>query len=514
MESATALDDRTWEDLTLDEVFAAIDRTHSTLGQHALYHRLRVTPAAGDREAFESLVSRFGIDVPARETAQVALAGLQDPQGYDLWWLARPDAVTTASWYIVFPALTLATILVIALAVVWHQLIPVAMLMAGGNVAVRWLADRHIGAITMALRQLPSVIAAGHALEFLEPGEPRLDRRALQSDARGLQRLKTITRWITGDPFLLPAHSSSLTLLLNDIVNTAFEYLNGALLLDATGACACAGELRRHGAALVEMVATAGDVDVALSVASFRAGRADWTIPEFRRTGAAIVMTDMKHPLVTDAVPNTIAFEAGTGGLITGSNMSGKSTFLRTVGVTAVMAQTLNTCLARTYSAPVLRLRSCIGRADDLVAGKSYYIVEVEALLGLVDSSRSETAHLYLLDELFRGTNAIERIAAGEAVLRELLRSDRHAPLHVVLAATHDSELVDLLAPLYAAHHFGDAVGDNGLIFDHRLQPGRATTRNAIALLRLHGAPETLVTAALSRAAALDRERGNALLGR
>ena len=161
-------------------------------------------------------------------------------------------------------------------------------------------------------------------------------------------------------------------------------------------------------------------------------------------------MTDMKHPLVADAVPNTIAFEAGSGGLITGSNMSGKSTFLRTVGVTAVMAQTLNTCLARTYSAPVLRLRSCIGRADDLVAGKSYYIVEVEALLGLVDSSRSDTAHLYLLDELFRGTNAVERIAAGEAVLRELLRSDRHANLHVVLAATHDVELVDLLAPLYA----------------------------------------------------------------
>lgn len=87
--------------------------------------------------------------------------------------------------------------------------------------------------------------------------------------------------------------------------------------------------------------------------------------------------------------------------LITGSNMSGKSTFLRTLGVTAVLAQTLNTCLAAEYYAPVFNVRSCIGRSDDLLSGKSYYIAEVESLLGLVEVSAHSAPHLFLLDELF-----------------------------------------------------------------------------------------------------------------
>ena len=78
----------------------------------------------------------------------------------------------------------------------------------------------------------------------------------------------------------------------------------------------------------------------------------------------------------------------------------------------------------------------------------------------------------------------------------------------------HDGELVDLLSDLYTPWHFGDAVSVDGLVFDHRLQPGRATTRNAIALLRLHGAPETLIKDALACATELDRQRGSTLVGR
>jgi DNA mismatch repair ATPase MutS len=159
-------------------------------------------------------------------------------------------------------------------------------------------------------------------------------------------------------------------------------------------------------------------------------------------------------------------------------------------------------------------VRSCIGRADDLLGGKSYYIVEVEALLELVRASADLPPHLFLLDELFRGTNAVERVAAGQAVLQELLVADSGATKpHVVLAATHDGELVDL-AEAFDAYHFGDSVGPNGLTFDYRLQHGPATSRNAIALLRLHGAPQTLLTQAVTTAEMLDRQRGTALVPR
>jgi DNA mismatch repair ATPase MutS len=191
---------------------------------------------------------------------------------------------------------------------------------------------------------------------------------------------------------------------------------------------------------------------------------------------------------------------------VTGSNMSGKSTFLRTVGVNAVLAQTIHTCLATEYTAPMFQVRSCIGRSDDLLSGKSYYIVEVESLIRLVQAAQGDAPHLILLDELFRGTNAVERIAAGQAVLRELVNGGGQRR-HVVIAATHDGELVDLLPDLFAAVHFGDSVVDDGMVFDHQLRPGRATSRNAIALLKMNGAPERMVRDALECAAVLDRER-------
>jgi DNA mismatch repair ATPase MutS len=137
------------------------------------------------------------------------------------------------------------------------------------------------------------------------------------------------------------------------------------------------------------------------------------------------------------------------------------------------------------------------------VAGKSYYLVEVESVLSLVDASKSTDPTLFVFDELFRGTNAVERIAAGEAVLRTLLQ---HRP-HVVLAATHDGELVDLLHDTYVVFHLSDTIGAGGLSFDYHLTPGPATSRNAIALLTLNGAPASLVEHALSRAAELDQRR-------
>jgi hypothetical protein len=512
--SAGDLDNRTWQDLNLDEVFAALDRTESTLGQHALYHRLRMAPATAHLDAFEALVNRIGADPALRERAQLALSRLQDPHGYDLWWLAGKNAIESQSWYVLFPCLSACTVLLVVLTMFLPQMLPILVAAFFTNLLVRYTTDRRIGAIAAAFRQVAPVIAAGERLSFLNAGDIEPLVGSLRSDAPRLYRLKTIARWISDDPLMLPMSAGPLALLINNVVRVVYEYLNLAFVLDASGVYFGAEELRAHGRAFLGLVAAIGEVDAAISVASFRAGRNDWTRPRFGAAGTPASLARVRHPLVDDAVPNTITIRLGHGALITGSNMSGKSTFLRTIGVATVMAQTINTCLASEYEAPVFRVRSCIGRTDDLLSGKSYYIAEVEALLGLVDASESSSSHLFLLDEVFRGTNAIERIAAGQAVLRELVVSANRVRPHAALAATHDGELVDLLSDIYTPWHFADAVGTGGLVFDHRLQPGRATTRNAIALLRLHGAPEALIKDALNCAAELDRQRGGALAGR
>jgi hypothetical protein len=509
-----SLDERTWVDLNLDEVFAAIDRTQSTLGQQALYHRLRTAPVAAHLAAFEALVDRMSLDSAARERAQLALARLQDPHGYDVWWLASAEAVERRSWYGVFPVLTASAIVLAALAPFWSIAIGPLVVALAINVAVRFATDHHIGTIARSFRQCAPLIAAAEALRFLEGEDIEPIVGPLRTDVPALARLKLISRWVNGNPFMLSVNPDPLAVGVNDVVSVLYEYLNLAFLLDASGAYFGIRDLSRHGRSLVRATAAAGDVDAAISIASYRQDRPDWTRPEFRHADAASELGELRHPLVDAAVPNSIAVRPGRGVLVTGSNMSGKSTFLRTVGVNAILAQTINTCLARAYRAPLFHVRSCIGRADDLVAGKSYYIAEVEALLELVRASGDGAPHLFLLDELFRGTNAVERIAAGQAVLLQLLGSPSAPKPHVVLAATHDRELVDLASGMFDAYHFGDSIGPEGLIFDHRLQQGPATTRNAIALLRLHGAPDTLLAQAVTTAEMLDRQRGTSLVSR
>jgi hypothetical protein len=510
--SGGSLDERTWVDLNLDDVFAAIDRTQSTLGQHALYHRIRTAPNAEHLGAFEALVERMTIDAPARERAQMALARLQDPHGYDIWWLGRANAVEGRRLYIVFPILTGSTIVLAALAPFWSAAVMPLVALLLLNVLVRYVTDFQIWEVARPFRQCAPLIKTAESLQFLAGDDIDPIVRSLRADVPLLARLKLISRWVSGDPFMLPINTDPLILQLSDFVAAVYEYLNLAFLLDATGVYVAVRDLSSHGDALVRATAAAGDVDAALSIASWRAGRADWSRPDFSSDAATIEASELRHPLVKDAVPNSIALRLGRGVLVTGSNMSGKSTFLRTVGVNAVLAQTINTCLASEYRAPVFHVRSCIGRTDDLPEGKSYYIGEVEALLELVRASDDRRPHLFLLDELFRGTNAVERIAAGQAVLQQLLLAPTGSTKpHIVLAATHDRELVDLASGRFDAYHFGDSIGPDGLTFDHRLQHGPATTRNAIALLRLHGAPETLVAQAVTTAEMLDRQRGTTL---
>lgn len=506
----SALDDRTWRDLNLDEVFVAIDRTESTLGQQALYHRLRTDPVACDLDAFEALVSRMTRDVEARERAQLALARLQDPHGYDLWWLARGDAVESHGWYAIFPLLAVATVTVALLTALGYALLPILFGLIAIDVVARLLAADEIGTLGLAFRQVAPVIATGEALSFLDGEEIAPLVAAFRADVGSLRRLKMITRWLSGDPLMASFAPDGVALIVGNVARAIYEYLSILLLLDGNGVYFGGHDVRRHRASLLRLVAAIGEVDAAISVASWREERADWTRPQFLAPGSAAALTDLRHPLLTGAVPNTIGLAPGHGILVTGSNMSGKSTFVRTVGVNTVLAQTINTCLATRYEAPVFRVRSCIGREDDLVAGKSYYLVEVEAMLALVRASGDTHPHLFLCDELFRGTNTVERIGAAEAVLTELVAEDGQSKPHVVIAATHDGELVDLLRDAYASYHFADRLGPEGLVFEYRLQAGPAVTRNAIVLLRQYGASAALVDRALNRAAALDQQRSHA----
>ena len=242
-----------------------------------------------------------------------------------------------------------------------------------------------------------------------------------------------------------------------------------------------------------------GEIDGALSVAAFRGSLSAWCRPRFTPGGTALRVEGAFHPLLAAPVANDFAV-TGAGALVTGSNMSGKTTFIKTVGLDALLGGTIFTCAARSYEAPFLDVVSAIGRIESLAEGTSYYLGEVRRVRELTRAAEDGRPHLFLLDELFRGTNTIERIAAGKAVLSHLARGP-----HVTLVSTHDIELVPLLSDSHAPYHFRESVAQGALVFDYRLRPGPSSTRNAIALLTSAAFPESLVEDALRTVDTLER---------
>ncbi len=488
---SAALDDRTWADLTLDDVFEDVDRTESGVGQQVLYHRLRGASTGNDLATFEAMVTTFTDAVPVRERAQRPLLRLKHAKASDLWQLTQPNVLSPEPWHVLFPFATVGMVILVALSFRWPGARLLLALGVIGGIVIRGTIAHRLQLAVGSFRQLGPLVAAADALSRLSIPGAESATTGLANDVRTLARIRRIATWVGRE-----------TAASGDIVSLVLEYLNLVLLIDANALFMGARELNARRADIQRAVLAVGDVDAALAVASYRAGTAAaWTRPTFLPPNAPVVLADLCHPLVDAPVPNSITLAPPFGVIVTGSNMSGKSTFLRAVGVNVVLAQTINMCLASKYEAPRFIVRSCIGRSDDITTGKSYYIVEVESVLALVKASESAAPHLFLFDELFRGTNAVERIAAGEAVLAELLTTaDGRPPVHLVLAATHDRELVDLLRESYAAFHLADSVGSDGLVFTYKLEPGPATTRNAIALLQLKGAPARLVERALRRA--------------
>ncbi len=498
---AQGLDDRTWSDLDLDAVLATIDRTHTGLGRQMLYRRLRAATAWSDTPHLEQLAQRLGRDQRLREQVGVQLHSAGRSLGGGLWVITRPDLIQVRWWYWFFPLLSGTMIASAAVSPFEPRALLVVGALAVINLVVRMATAWQIPGLLAPIRQMGPLIRTAERLVRV-PGMRDDEGDLVAREVKRLRPLRRIASWVSRDPV-----SSG------EIVAGVYEYLNLLLVLDANALLLSAHHLRRLAPVLERVATWVGDVDVALTVASLRAEPRSWVVPrwtEETRTELAGVW----HPLIEVPVGNDATLQGGVGMVITGANMSGKTTYLRSIGIATVLARSLNTCPATSWSGRRFQVRSLIGRSDDLSAGKSYYQVEAEGVVELLQESQRHTPTIFLLDELLRGTNTIERLAAGEAVLRALLDGHSHRSDNVVIVATHDGELVPMLRDLYQPWHFRETMEPEGLTFDYRRRQGPASSRTALALLEVAGAPPAVVTAARRRATELDEAQEEATRGR
>ncbi|MCA9583246.1 MAG: hypothetical protein KC416_15710, partial [Myxococcales bacterium] len=210
--------------------------------------------------------------------------------------------------------------------------------------------------------------------------------------------------------------------------------------------------------------------------------------PEIGPEGSAFEVEALAHPLLPakERVANDVHLGGpGTALIVTGSNMAGKSTLLRSVGLNIVLSLAGGATTAKVFKTPRVRLRASMRANDNLQKGASYFHAELTKLRTVVEDADQKPPLFFLLDELLRGTNAHAAHLGAQSVVKHLL--DRGA---MGLIATHDVALGDLPAP-HRDHvqnaHFTDVMRDGEMVFDYRLREGIVETSNALRLLSMAG---------------------------
>jgi hypothetical protein len=275
---------------------------------------------------------------------------------------------------------------------------------------------------------------------------------------------------------------------LNSRRNMLFAPFAVVLLWREQFAYLIADWLITTGAAVGPWLATLGEIEALASLAAYSYEHPSDPFPILVEDGPCFESVGLGHPLIPES--HCVRNDVSLGGelrvlVVSGSNMSGKSTLLRSVGVNAVLAQAGAPVRARSLRLSPLTPGATLRIEDSIQAGRSRFFAEITRVRALVDLASGSRSLLFLLDEIFHGTNSEDRRRGAEAVVRGLL--DRHA---IGLVTTHDlalAQIADRLAPRAENVHFADQLQDGRMTFDYRMRPGVVRHSNALALMRAVG---------------------------
>ena len=486
--SGFALDEITCRDLDMDDVFARLNSTETTAGEEILYKLLREPAFNPDVLTGRArLIGFFQRNRAEREAIQFALAQLGKRRFVnptDYFFRPAPSSTSKARVYQSLSMVALASPLLLFFNTGLGALLIV--LSFATNIFVYYGRRSEISADLAALSYIVRLVQCVGRLINKHLASPDLMelRSRLQSQYRSIGAIGK--RGI----FLLFIDSGS-------IADVIFEYAKILLLRELVDYEHLCKEIFEHRAELSETYDAVGLLDSAISIASFRESVPFYCVPDLKRhlrgSPKHLEFEDMYHPLIPNPVTNSLVIDQPV--LVTGSNASGKSTFLKTVAINAILGQSFHTCLAHKYESLFFSVFTSMAVRDNLINGESYFIAEIKSIKRIMDYADGDIPCLCLIDEVLRGTNTIERIAASSQVLLQLAEQNC-----LGIAATHDIELTYILEDGYRNVHFQETIGKDGIVFDYRLRNGRATSRNAIKLLQLMGYSAAIVEEAEKRA--------------
>ena len=475
-----AINSKTINDIDLHELFMFIDRTNSKVGQQYLLNRLFTinTPLSFDSQ--ERLIKYFNENEGARRKVRKILSKLHKHEAYYISDLFLTEYVQKPKWFWAIPVMSVLSITAFVATFFIPKMLLFLILFLIMNFIFHYWNKLNIYAYIDSIPQL--LILCKIARELTKAGIPdtSVNSKNILSSVKSINSLKSDL-----SVFNLEAMNNG-----NDFVAIVLyivELFKILFLIEPQIVFSALKKLEKKRSDIQTLFEYVGEIDATISIASLRATTPCWCQPVFYNKSKCLIVKDIYHPLIINAVSNTL--DVGDKSiLLTGSNMSGKTTFIRTIAVNTLLAQTINMAFATTFELSPMRLFSAIRISDDLLNDKSYYMEEVEIIKTMIDESQSKNRNIFFLDEIFKGTNTIERIAAGKAVLSYLSAGD-----NIVFVSTHDIELAPLLSDSYSLYHFTEIVDNNTIHFDYKLKPGKFSTKNAIRILEISNYPAQII---------------------
>mgnify|MGYP001851418552 CR=1 FL=1 len=479
------LDDITWNDLSMNGMFNRINNCDTSAGEEILYWKLRRNDMEDEeREIFEKRVSAFGRDEKLREETENILCNI-GKESASYYIPSYMDGIGEYCLKYGWLCRVLQILLVLSL------IAAAATRTSAAEFAC--LAVCVVNLVLYMMTKMKYEVELGlsdPAIQILEAGKKLSEKEkirelfpVLSEETAGFKKV------LRGSRFLRTQRANTAA---GDVGALLLDYLMGITLWQLTVYDSMVRRLSEKAEEYLEVYREIGEMDAAISIASFRKSLPWYCVPEFGEengpdgNGRNIFMEDVYHPLIDDPVENTL--ELNRGCLITGSNASGKSTFIKAVAVNAVLAQAVNTCAAGKMRLPHVQVLTSMAVRDDLMAGESYFIREIRYLKRILDHLNDRKVTLCVIDEILRGTNTGERIRASHAIL-EYLAGKNCIPL----IASHDKELTVLLDRLYDNYHFSEEMGEGDISFSYKIMKGPATSQNAVKLLKIAGFPEEIL---------------------
>lgn len=469
------VDDITWDDLDMDQIFALANHTSSFAGEQYLYKLLHQIPAdVSKNHLSEEKISYFDSNDAVRIRVQKSLLNLSKREDINYY---VPELLETVQDQQI-PLGKLSFLLFASLII-----LAAASLATGNTVVIALLGVNFV--VNLALYALcksryevylQSLFSFARTVRAADDIYKAIDFKdeATEKDLASLKKLAKMT-----DIFQRKQQS----VLAGDIMAIFYDYLIGALMLDFIRYNRILRELTGKQDAFRRLLSYVGETDTCIAVASFRRSLGVYCVPD--RIEGSLELTDLRHPLIQDAVPNSFTFHKNT--IITGSNAAGKSTFIKSVAVNLILGQTLHTCTATHAILPGCAVLTSMAVRDDVLSGESYYMREIKYLKRMVERSTHGRLLFCGIDEILKGTNRKERVAASHAILQYL--KDKNCMLMV---ATHDLELAARLDGIYENYYFCETIEDKDVSFDYILRKGICQTSNAILLLQSLGFPEDI----------------------